>query len=74
MPALDIYHDCVGKALDKDNWAITDNPQRVLYLAIPQNVYISFVRREFIRKAIQQYGLKLIIFDPQKEIILEWHE
>ncbi|MDY6802231.1 MAG: XisH family protein [Cyanobacteriota bacterium] len=26
MPAKDIYHECVKKALIKDGWAITDDP------------------------------------------------
>jgi hypothetical protein len=26
MPAKDIYHDCVKKALEKDGWTITNDP------------------------------------------------
>jgi hypothetical protein len=29
MPALDLYHDTVVKALTDDGWTITDDPLRI---------------------------------------------
>lgn len=31
MPAKDIYHDNVRKALEKDNWIITDDPLKLTW-------------------------------------------
>ncbi len=31
MPAKDIYHDSVRKALEKDNWIITDDPLKLTW-------------------------------------------
>lgn len=31
MPAKDIYHDTVRRALEKDGWTITDDPLRLVY-------------------------------------------
>ncbi|MEZ4708743.1 MAG: XisH family protein [Caldilineaceae bacterium] len=34
MPAKDIFHDVVVKALDKDNWNITDDPLTIKFAQI----------------------------------------
>jgi hypothetical protein len=35
MPKLDIYHDTVKRALEKDNWTITHDPNEVITRWIP---------------------------------------
>lgn len=47
-------------------------PDRVLYLAIPIDVHESLFSLPFPQMAIQEYGLKLIIYHPQQERIVQW--
>lgn len=68
------FHLAVGQYMNYRLVLAEKEAERALYLAIPRDIYVFFLKREFVRKAIQQYGLKLLVFDPQREAILEWHE
>ncbi|NEP22591.1 MULTISPECIES: element excision factor XisH family protein [unclassified Moorena] len=136
MPAKDIFHDVVKKALVQDNWVITHDPltldlrdrqlhidlgaerligaqkenqqiaveiksfvssssvfqfhlalgqflnyrivlslkqpQIVLYLAVPLSIYDDFFCEELPQLSIKEYEVKLLVFDPNQEVIVQW--
>lgn len=138
MPALDIFHEALRKALVKDGWTITNNPlflrvddepfyidfgaekliiaekvdhkiavelksfvgssytsdfhlavgqfvnyrvilrrvqpERILYLAVPQDIFAEYFGRRFPQDVIADEKLKLIVFDVSKEEIVLWIE
>ncbi len=47
-------------------------PERVLYLAVPDDVYEKFFVTAFIQNLIQQNQLYLITYDIEQEIIEQW--
>lgn len=47
---------------------------RILYLAIPVEIYLRLHQKEIFRRTIKQYQVKLIIFDPETKIIESWKE
>ncbi len=47
-------------------------PERVLYLAVPLGIYHAFFQLQFIKTVIQRSQLKLIIYDPIQEVIVAW--
>jgi hypothetical protein len=47
-------------------------PERMLYLAVPLDVYDLFFEQAFIQKIIQRQHIKLLTYDPDKEEINEW--
>jgi len=49
-------------------------PYRILYLAIPVTAYQSFFWRDLPQLAIQTYRLKLMVYEPKNEVILQWIE
>ncbi|WP_414624951.1 element excision factor XisH family protein [Calothrix sp. CCY 0018] len=49
-----------------------NQPERVLDLAVPLDVYKTFFQLEFSQTAIQEYQLLLIVYDPVKEVIVRW--
>jgi hypothetical protein len=48
------------------------HPGRILYLAVPLDVFDEFFRLEFGQIAIQRYELKLIVCDVESEVISQW--
>lgn len=48
------------------------DPNRILWLAIPDEAWNGFFQRPFIKKAIQRYGISLIIFDPNDKSVVQW--
>lgn len=47
-------------------------PERILYLAVPIGVYRQFFMLTFVQTVIQRFQIKLIVYDPVEETILEW--
>ncbi|MCU0541376.1 MAG: XisH family protein [Oscillatoriaceae cyanobacterium Prado104] len=136
MPAKDIYHDCVRKALEKDGWTITSDPfklrwgirelfvdlgankllaaergeqkiaveiksfgslsqvndlenalgqyivylnileeienDRLLYLAIRKSTYQEIFSEPIGNLVIRKNSLRLLIFDTNREEIVQW--
>lgn len=49
-------------------------PERILYLAIPERVYLDFFQEEIAQMVVENRHLKLMIFDPEKEEVVKWIE
>jgi XisH protein len=47
-------------------------PNRTLYLAVPNDAYNSFFRSPFVQRAIGKYELLLVVYDPTLEVITQW--
>ena len=47
-------------------------PERILFLAIPENVYESFFKNEFILEMVQKFELKLMTYNIETEEIVKW--
>jgi hypothetical protein len=50
----------------------SQEPDRPIYLAIPKDTYETFFKIEFVQAAISEYRIALIVFDPEKEVIVKW--
>jgi len=48
------------------------DPDRKLFLAIPDNAYDTFFQKEFPQLIIQEYQLELFVYDIQTEVIQLW--
>lgn len=66
------FHNALGQFL---NYAVAlgeYEPERELYLAVPDSFYKSFAAKEIIRKIITRYQVKLLVFDPDNQTLLQW--
>ncbi|BAY94257.1 MULTISPECIES: XisH family protein [unclassified Tolypothrix] len=70
--ALNEFHTALGQFLNYRAVLQIQQPQRKLYLAVTTDVYRSFFLRDLPQLSIQVYELKIIIFDPVNEVIVEW--
>jgi XisH protein len=48
------------------------DPNRKLYLAVPIDIYQDFFMRPAIQIVIEDYSLKILVFDPAIEEITQW--
>lgn len=69
------FHTALGQFL---NYRIaleaSEEPDRALYLAVPQDTYQTFLRFEPAKTAIERYKVRLIIYSPEQEVIEQWIE
>ncbi len=67
------FHTALGQFL---NYRIalesSDEPERVLYLAVPKDVYQTFLRFEPAKTVIERYLIFLMVYDPNQEVIEQW--
>lgn len=66
------FHTALGQYLNYCQALEENEPDRIVYLAVPYETYLDFFQLPFIQRAIQRYQVKLIIYDPKQEEIRQW--
>ena len=66
------FHTALGQYLNYCQALEENEPERIVYLAIPSETYLDFFQLPFVQRAIQRYQVKLIIYDPKHEEIQQW--
>ncbi|GBF80453.1 XisH family protein [Aphanothece sacrum] len=72
LSAVTDFHLAVGQFLNYRLALEEFEPDRILYLAIPDDIYQNFFKDSFIQKIIKNYSIKLIIVNPKKGEIILW--
>lgn len=70
--ALSEFHTVLGQCLNYRLALKLEGSDRTLYLAIPQEAWITFFRREFAKLAIAEYQIKLIVINLAQEEVVKW--
>lgn len=70
--AVTDFYAALGQFLSYRLALSKNEPERKLYLAVPLDTYRDFFQLVFAKEAIAQYQLKIIVYDPAKEAILQW--
>jgi hypothetical protein len=66
------YHAALGQFLNYKLALQLSDPDRTLFLAGPVQTWRSLFDREFPKKSVQEYQVKLIIYDSVNEVIIQW--
>ncbi|MDF5726291.1 MAG: XisH family protein [Rhizonema sp. PD37] len=66
------YHAALGQFLNYRLALEISDPTRILYLAVPVFTYEVFFKREFAQLSLERYQIKQIIYEPIKEVIVQW--
>ncbi|WGV26672.1 XisH family protein [Halotia branconii] len=66
------FHTALGQFINYRLALSEIEQERTLYLAVPIDAYSSFFITKFIQNIIRIYQLKLIVYNPETEEILEW--
>lgn len=69
---ISAFHTAVGQFFNYRVALEVQEPERVLYLAVPLGTYRDFFQKQFIQLVIQRSQLKIIAYDPENEVIVEW--
>lgn len=66
------YHAALGQFLNYRLALKLREPERSLFLAVPVPTYRSLFSREFAQASVREYQVKLIVYDPINEVIIQW--
>jgi XisH protein len=70
--AISEFHTAVGQYLNYRRALRSQEPARILYLAVPSQTYDEFFRLRFIQEGVREYQLYLIIYDVEGRRIVQW--
>lgn len=66
------FHAALGQFLNYRLALQMTEQNRVLYLAIPFETFESFFQERFVRESVKLHQIRTIVYDPKKEVIVEW--
>jgi XisH protein len=70
--AISEFHTVLGQLLNYRAVLQVQQPERKRYLAVTEEIYRSFLRRDLPQLSIKTYQIKIILFDPVNEVIVQW--
>lgn len=70
--AVSEFHTALGQFINYRTLLRDLEPERILYLAIPDDTYNSLFQTRFVQQIMTDYQLKLIIYQPTEEVIKQW--
>jgi hypothetical protein len=66
------FHSAIGQFINYRYALELQEPERVLYLAVPLTIYNAFFVKTFISLVVQRSQVNLIVYDVEKEEIAQW--
>lgn len=72
LSAISEFHTAVGQFLNYQVALDKLEPERILYLAIPKDIYQEFFTDSFVQEVVNRYQIKLLVFHVQKQEIVLW--
>lgn len=71
---LSEFHTALGQFISYRTALQVEEPDRVLYLAVPADTYQTFFALDFTKTVIASQQLKVIVYDVVQEEITAWHD
>ncbi|RCJ39158.1 fatty-acid oxidation protein subunit alpha [Nostoc minutum NIES-26] len=68
------FHVALGQFLNYRLALQMTEPDRTLYLAVPVDTFASFFQEKFYQESVKFYRVKLVIYEPIQEVIVEWKD
>jgi len=72
LSIVSAFHLAVGQVMNYQLVLRQKEPDRILYLAVPSDVYEVFFKLEFTRLVVSSYRLLIIVYNPEQESIVQW--
>lgn len=66
------FHTALGQYLDYELGLEEQEEERVIFLAIPEKIYQKIQKIPILLKAWDKFEVKVVIFDPNLEVIVQW--
>ena len=74
LSAVSEFHLAVGQFLNYRIALEKLASERVLYLAVPTDIYQDFFTDSFVQAVLEQYQIKMLVFHVQKQEITLWKD
>jgi hypothetical protein len=68
------FHTALGQFINYRTALQAKEPDRQLYLAVPEDTYWAFFTLPFTQAVIAQQHVKVLVYDAEQEVIVQWFE
>jgi len=65
-------HGALGQFVNYRLALQSTDSDRVLYLAVPSAAFDEFFQLEFTQQVVATYSVRLIVYDPIEQEIVQW--
>jgi hypothetical protein len=68
------FHKAVGQ---HENYRLSLeelDPERTLWLAVPDSSWQTFFQRPFVQKAIERFNVEILVYGPDTQTLIAWHK
>jgi XisH protein len=72
VSAIYEFHLAIGQYRNYQLALLQEEPERVLYLAVPEDVSGRFFTLQFVRDALQYNEVRYLVYDVQAEVLVQW--
>ena len=66
------FHTVLGQYLDYETGLEEKEPDRAIYLALPQRVWKQIQKLPFLLRVLDKFSVDMIIFEPKEKEIKQW--
>ena len=66
------FHLAIGQYRNYQLALLQEDPERVLYLAVPEDAYDRLFTLQFVQDALRYNEVRYLVYDIQAEVIVRW--
>ena len=66
------FHKAVGQFNDYYVALEIQDPNRVLFLAIPEDIWLRFFQQHVIQKSLERISAKILVYNPFTNTLVKW--
>ncbi len=74
LSLITALYEAVGKYVIYRNVLKLIQPERMLYLAIPESIYTHYFKETVIQTTMQEEKFKVVVYNQTNQIITQWIE
>jgi len=72
VSAIYEFHLAIGQYRNYQLALLQEDPERVLYVAVPEDAYDRFFTLQFVQDALRYNAVRYLVYDVQAEVIVQW--
>ena len=66
------FHKAIGQFNDYSVALEIQDPERVLFLAIPEDIWFRFFQKQIIQRSLERVGAKIMVYNPHSNTVVQW--
>jgi len=72
VSAIYEFHLAIGQYRNYQLALLQEDPERMLYLAVPEDAHDRLFTLQFVQDALRYNGVRYLVYDVQAEVMVQW--